>query len=64
MAKPIFPPNHPKVNNTMNTAPIPDREELARCARRAAFDFSQAEKTLRAWLNIAREMSAPTFAPG
>ena len=29
---PIFPPNHPKVNNTMNTAPIPDREELARCA--------------------------------
>ena len=48
----------------MNTAPIPDREELARCARRAAFDFSQAEKTLRAWLNIAREMSAPTFAPG
>ena len=32
----------------MNTDPIPDREELAHCARRAAFDFSQAEKTLRA----------------
>ena len=43
----------------MNTDPIPDREELARCARRAAFDFSQAEKTLRAWLTAAREMSAP-----